>query len=359
MKHLMAALSLAFLAGSMFAQEPAEPERPGLRLSIDGPKSLNVGSQSSYKITLTNDGQFTARKVFVLVGFPKGASIQLPPDSGPNVVEMKRLILEFDRPFMDLTVTELKPDQKVVFDVLVRASEKGGHRLGCMTCARGFAATDAGIEIAFVDAPKDKAEPKKKPDPAFEKAVDDPKLPRVLIIGDSISIGYTPGTRKLLAGKANVHRIPENAADTKTGVAKLSKWLGDSKWDVIHFNWGLHDLKLGAGSHQVSPADYDKNLREIVTRLKATKAKLIWASTTAVPDAKLNPPRSNDDVIAYNLAASRIMKEHGIAINDLYGFVQPRLKELQQNANVHFKPAGSSALAEQVAAAIRSALEIK
>ena len=55
------------------------------------------------------------------------------------------------------------------------------------------------------------AQDKKKVDPAFEPVKDDPTLPRILLIGDSISIGYTPATRKLLAGKANVHRIPENA----------------------------------------------------------------------------------------------------------------------------------------------------
>src|SRR4051794_19609114 len=75
------------------------------------------------------------------------------------------------------------------------------------------------------------------------------KLPRVLIIGDSISIGYTGPTQKLLAGKANVQRIPENGGPTSNGVAKIKQWLGEEKWDVIHFNWGLHDLKLGTGKH--------------------------------------------------------------------------------------------------------------
>jgi acyl-CoA thioesterase-1 len=202
-------------------------------------------------------------------------------------------------------------------------------------------------------------EPKKKTtDPAFDKVVDDPTLPRVLIIGDSISIGYTAPTRNLLKGQANVHRIPENAADTKTGVAKLDKWLGDGKWDAIHFNWGLHDIKLGTGSHQVPIDQYEKNLKELVAKLKATKAKLIWASTTPVPMAKLNPPRKSEDVVAYNKVARKIMEENGIAIDDLYALVEPRLTELQLPANVHFTAKGSAALAEQVAASIRRALSI-
>ena len=56
-------------------------------------------------------------------------------------------------------------------------------------------------------------------------------------------MGYTLPVRELLKGKANVHRIPENGSSTDTGVRKLKDWLGEGKWDVIHFNWGLHDLK--------------------------------------------------------------------------------------------------------------------
>jgi acyl-CoA thioesterase-1 len=197
---------------------------------------------------------------------------------------------------------------------------------------------------------------KKKIDPAFAPVKDDPKLPRVLLIGDSISIGYTAPTRELLAGKANVHRIPENGGPTTTGVAKIKRWLGDGKWDVIHFNWGLHDLKLGTGAHQVPIDQYEKNLRALVKTLRGTGAKLIWASTTPVPDGKLNPPRKNSDVLEYNRVAKKVMDESGVAIDDLYAFAQPRLATIQRPVNVHFTPAGSRALAGQVAAAIEKAL---
>lgn len=105
---------------------------------------------------------------------------------------------------------------------------------------------------------------------------DDPSLPRVLLIGDSVSGGYTLATRKLLAGKANVHKAPENCGPTANGVKKLDIWLGDGRWDVIHFNFGLHDSRTPA-------ADYEARLRAIVARLKNTGAKLIWASTTPRP----------------------------------------------------------------------------
>src|SRR5262245_16888922 len=202
------------------------------------------------------------------------------------------------------------------------------------------------------------AQKPKKIDPALAPIVDDPKLPRVLLIGDSISIGYTLPTRKLLEKKANVHRIATNGGPTINGLKNIDRWLGDGKWDVIHFNWGLHDLRMDEkGAHQVPLDEYEKNLRTLVQRLKATKAKLIWASTTPVPDAKVSPPRKNSDVIAYNAAAKKVMEENGVAINDLYGFALPQLAKIQQPANVHFSAAGSAALAERVAASFEGALK--
>ena len=149
------------------------------------------------------------------------------------------------------------------------------------------------VTIANAQQP-DAAKPQRtarKPDASLAKINDEPGLPRVLIIGDSISMGYTLPTRELLKGKANLHRIPMNGGSTKDGVAKINGWLADGKWDVIHFNWGLHDLKrwkdgkLDPAGPQVSTLEeYEKNLRELVKKMKATGAKLIWASTTPVPE---------------------------------------------------------------------------
>ena len=186
---------------------------------------------------------------------------------------------------------------------------------------------------------------------------DTPGLPRVLLIGDSISIGYTLPVRRLLAGKANVHRISGNAGPSSNGVFLIDAWLGQAKWDVIHFNFGLHDLKRLADGKQQLPLDaYERYLGLIVQRLKRTGARLVWAATTPVPEGKVSPPRVPADVPIYNGAAGRIMKQNGVAINDLYSFALSRLNEIQQPVNVHFTPAGSDLLAGQVAAAIERSL---
>lgn len=207
---------------------------------------------------------------------------------------------------------------------------------------------------AWILAPASDAQEKPSP---FDLIEDDPNLPRVLLIGDSISVGYTLPVREILQGFANVHRIPTNGGPTIRGWDRLDEWLGEKKWDVIHFNWGLHDLKiLEDGKHQV-PLDYYRlTLERLVKRLKATGAQLIWASTTPVPEGDVSPKRIPADVVRYNEAAAEIMKRYDAAVNDLYSFARPRLEKIQRPVNVHFTDEGSQALAQQTAEAIRASL---
>lgn len=204
----------------------------------------------------------------------------------------------------------------------------------------------------------------KKPNPVFAPIEDVENLPRVLLIGDSISIGYTLAVRDELRGIANVHRIPTNGGPTTNGLKQLDKWLGNKPWDVIHFNWGLHDLKymnekgtlvpVSEGKQQVPPADYEKNLEELVTRLQKTGAKLIWCQTTPVPEGATG--RIRGDEVTYNEIATRVMNRHNIAIDDLYTVANKQLNEIQRKADVHFTAAGSEVLAKHVAAEIKKQL---
>jgi lysophospholipase L1-like esterase/predicted GH43/DUF377 family glycosyl hydrolase len=192
-------------------------------------------------------------------------------------------------------------------------------------------------------------------------------LPRVLIIGDSISIGYTPHVKKALAGVAEVHRNPGNAKHSGYGLEMLDQWLGDKKWEVIHFNHGLHDLKYvddqgknvsteAEGHIQIPIEAYKKNLDTIVARLKKTKAHIIFATTTPYPDKVSAPLRKPGYAEKYNEAALQVMKKHNIEVNDLHGHVAPLLEKYQQPNNVHFKKEGSAFLGGEVAEAISKAL---
>ena len=197
----------------------------------------------------------------------------------------------------------------------------------------------------------------KPTNPAMQPVADAPRLPRVLLIGDSISIGYTVPVRDLLKGVANVHRIPENGGPTTRGLARLNEWLGTNQWDVIHFNWGLHDLRLESnGRHQVDLDEYERNLLRLLDCLQRTGATLIWASTTPVPPDVKGPRRDPADVPRYNEAARRVMDAAGARINDLCAFTKPRIARIQIPQNVHFTTAGSAELARPVAREIREAL---
>jgi len=184
---------------------------------------------------------------------------------------------------------------------------------------------------------------------AWDFVQDDPKLPRVLLIGDSVSRGYTQAVRKALAGKANVHRAPANCGPTATGLKKIDVWLGDGKWDVIHFNFGIHD--------RATPiSDYTQRLEQLIERMKKTGAKLIWASTTPIPD---NPAHNQTaaSIVERNQAAAVLMKKHGIATDDLFAAITPHLAEMQNPNDVHFNPKGYDFLGEAVAKAIEAAVK--
>jgi len=195
---------------------------------------------------------------------------------------------------------------------------------------------------------------------AFAMLEDDPYLPNVLLIGDSISIGYTVDVRKQLAGKADIFRMPTNGKYASYGLENLDEWLESRKWDVIHFNWDLWDIcyrnplsetqgnrdKIN-GTLTATPDQYRESMKNIVTRLKKTNAKLIWCTTTPVPE--FEEGRKVGDEIRYNQIAETIMKDNGVLINDLHSHALLKLPEIQKkNGDVHFTTQGYAYLAEKV-----------
>lgn len=217
----------------------------------------------------------------------------------------------------------------------------------------------ASIDVATAET---QLQRKKQPADAAMSAIEDVEgLPRVLLIGDSISIGYTQPVRDLLSDKANVHRPLTNCSSSGNGLANLDKWLGKEKWDVIHFNFGLHDAKLPPEGNRHAPPDvYETNLRELVKRLQKTGAKLIFATTTPVPNGGvISPTRRFGSVQEYNAIALKVMKDNGVSIDDLNATIAPELKTLQIANDVHFTKEGSLVLAKQVAQSIEEALAMK
>ena len=202
--------------------------------------------------------------------------------------------------------------------------------------------------------------------PAMEPVSSRAGFPQVLLIGDSISVDYTLHVRGLLNKVADVHRPPVNCESTIEGLREIDNWLGSKRWAVIHFNWGLHDLKYinekgeatlpPLGKLKVPLPEYEKNLRSLIERLKRTGARLIFATTTPVPEG--TTMRVRGDEVAYNRVAVALMGEYAIPVDDLHAFVVPRAGEIQRPRNVHFTPDGSVLLAREVTASILAALGI-
>ena len=204
---------------------------------------------------------------------------------------------------------------------------------------------------------------------ATERVEGGKDLPKVLIIGDSISIGYTPFVKRMLEKEATVAHNKGNAQHTGTGLKNIDDWLGDTQWKVIHFNWGLHDLcyrgpnsQKNAGRDKVngtltcSPEQYEKNLDLLVQRLEKTGASLIWASTTIVPEGEEGRIAGDDK--KYNEIAARVMIKHGVVINDLNAATASFSPDLfLKPGNVHFKPTGYEKLGLQVSESILRALK--
>lgn len=163
----------------------------------------------------------------------------------------------------------------------------------------------------------------------FITAADTDK-PRILIIGDSISGGYTPFVQEALTEKAVIERIEGNAQHTGTGLNKIDEWLGNENWDIIHFNWGLWDLayrhpdsKLYGNRDKVNGKitfnvdQYKANLDSLVSIMKEiSNARLIFVTTTYVPEHEAG--RFAKDAKIYNKAAKEVMKKHSVLINDIY-----------------------------------------
>ena len=206
------------------------------------------------------------------------------------------------------------------------------------------------------------------PDP---RAGDDPKLPRLLVIGDSISMNYEEFAKEALKGVVNYHRNEGNCYSSNYGTQYADYWLGNHtqkgfQWDVIHFNHGLHDLKQNGpeGPYATPLETYKANLRTEIKLLKKSGAKLVFCTTTPVHKSSAGKyGRQKGSEVAFNKAAMEVMKEYPeIQINDLCKVVKDSavFDQCRKGWDVHYyKAEEQKVLAQAVAKAINKALKSK
>jgi len=182
-------------------------------------------------------------------------------------------------------------------------------------------------------------------------------LPRVLLVGDSITRQYFKTVEQELAGKANCARYATSKflADPHY-LPELELLLRSYRFDVIHINNGLHGFGY-------SEAQYEAGFAPLLALLKraAPQARLIWATTTPVRRkgdlTHFNDERT-DRVKERNRIAVAFAEQHGIAVDDLYAVVEDH-PEYYQSGGTHFKKPGVAALGQHAAAAIQSSRQRK
>lgn len=190
----------------------------------------------------------------------------------------------------------------------------------------------------------------------------DKAKPKILIIGDSISNGYTPFVKEALKDNALVDHNPGNAQYSGTGVAMIDEWLGNEKWDVVQFNFGLWDLYGWENADILrTPETYARNLEKIVVRLKKTGAKLIWVTTTPVcpgPEVKCKLIIDSDTESAFQNAALGVMEKYKVKVNNINKVSRKIYKNHGVGYNdVHFTTEGYKLLAQEITKELKKILK--
>lgn len=198
-----------------------------------------------------------------------------------------------------------------------------------------------------------------------------PSLPKVVLIGDSIRLSYTSTVVEELKGEATVISPKPNGQDSRNVFRNLDAWAIREQPDIVHFNCGIHDTKKfkQSGKFQISPGDYEANLRKIVEKIRMeTDATVIFATSTPILDdraAKVRADRDyellNASIEQYNAIAKKVMQELKVPVNDLNAtLAKPEAPETREtlivNDGVHLSPAGQTILGQQVAEKIRRLL---
>lgn len=183
-----------------------------------------------------------------------------------------------------------------------------------------------------------------------------PDRPSVILIGDSICMGYRPLVKQRLSKKMDILGIEGNGGDSSNVLKNMDKWMINRDAAFIHFNCGLHDLKFERNekTYQQPLEVYEANMKKIVAKLqKEATARIVWATSTPVVAERHNTVKEFDrylrDVQAYNSVATAIMEEAGIPVDDLYAAIQSDdVAACLGNDGVHMTERGNKVLTDAV-----------
>lgn len=191
-------------------------------------------------------------------------------------------------------------------------------------------------------------------------------MKNVLLLGDSIRVGYDKAVKKILEGIAEVYFPAENcrfAAYTLRCLTEYKALLNGERADVVHWNAGLWDCLRQYGEEPNTPIEiYGYYIDRVCVRIKKLfpDAKVIFATSTSVLSEKMDPSfkRYNEEIEAYNTVAAEIAKKHGFEINDLYAASRSLPDEAHSDPVHYYTPMGTETFANQVLRYLADALGI-
>jgi acyl-CoA thioesterase-1 len=196
----------------------------------------------------------------------------------------------------------------------------------------------------------------------------DAPLKNILIIGDSVSKCYSSYICEYMPKDYAVFHNKNNALDSSSGRRRLDLWIDKRHWDLVYFNFGLHDIihdraidksckDVSCKLQRTSVESYKANLKSILFSVKQYSSNVVYALTTPfLPDVK-DSFWVSSDVPLYNAIAIEIMEGQGVPIDDLYSVVISNLQKIQVKQDVHFTPEGCKTLASRVAQTISGVLK--
>ena len=191
-------------------------------------------------------------------------------------------------------------------------------------------------------------------------------MKNVLLIGDSIRMGYDKATKKSLEGKANIYFPEENcrfASYVLRYIHEYRSLVKDGDVNVIHWNAGLWDCLRLFEEEPHTPIDvYAYYIDRICVRIKKLfpEAKVIFATSTRVLTEKMgkNFKRYNKEIEKYNEAAVDVVKKYGFTVNDLYAVSATLPDEAHSDPVHYYTPMGTEAFTNAVLSYILPSLEI-
>lgn len=191
-------------------------------------------------------------------------------------------------------------------------------------------------------------------------------MKNVLLIGDSIRVGYDKAVKATLEGKANVYFPEDNcrfASYLLRYIHEYKSLIENGDVDVLHWNAGLWDCLRLFEEEPHTPIDvYAYYIDRICMRIKKCfpNTKVIFATSTKVQSEKMPEgfKRYNEDIEKYNEVAVEIVKKHGFLVNDLYAVSATLPDEAHSDAVHYYTPIGTEIFTGKVLSCIAPLLDI-